>query len=96
LGSEGQRRFVVTWVDTPRYRDIGAGTFQVMLEEGSNAIVMQYLDVEFGDQRYDWGAAASIGVESPAGTVGTTFSVDTPVLVDYQGQRSLRFTPVLE
>lgn len=96
VGVEGQRRFIVTWLETPRFRDIGAGTFQVILEEGSNAIVMQYLDVEFGDVRYDWGAAATVGVESPSGLVGTTFAFDQPVLQAYQGQRSLWFTPVLE
>lgn len=96
IGEVGQQRFIVTWLDAPRFRDIGAGTFQIILEEGSNAIVMQYLDVEFGDARYDWGADATVGVEAPSGVVGTTFAFDQPVLAVYQGQRSLRFTPLLE
>ena len=94
VGEAPNRRFVVTWIDTSRFREIGAATFQIILEEGSNRIVYQYLDVYFDDERYDYGASATIGVESLNGTIATQFSYNTPILGLYEGQMSLVFTPL--
>ena len=94
VGQAPNRQFVVTWIDAARFNQVGAVTFQIILEESSNRIIFQYRDAFFDDDRYDYGSSATIGVESPAGTIGTQFSVDTAVLKPYEGQKSLVFTPV--
>ncbi|CAN5561458.1 hypothetical protein BH23CHL2_BH23CHL2_26180 [soil metagenome] len=94
VGEAPNRQFVATWIDAARFNRIGAATFQVILEEGSNRIIFQYQDVVFDDERYDYGASATIGLESLNGTIGIQFSFDKPVLEPYEGQRSIVFTPV--
>jgi hypothetical protein len=93
VGEAPNRQFVVTWIDAARFNQVGAVTFQIILEEGSNRIIYQYLDAYFDDERYDYGASATIGVESPSGALGAQFSFDAPVLGPYEGQMSLVFTP---
>ncbi len=94
VGEAPDRQFVVTWIDAARFNQVGAVTFQIILEEGSNRIIFQYLDVYFDDARYDYGASTTVGVESLNGTIGTQFSFDSPTLGPYEGQKSLVFTPV--
>lgn len=91
VGEAPERRLVVTYLDVARFNDIGGTSFQIVLEEGTNAIELAYLDTVFDDERYDYGASATIGVESPSGTVGTQFSFDEPSLRDYEGERTIRF-----
>ncbi len=94
VGEAPNRRFVATWIDTARFREIGAVTFQVILEEGTDQIVFQYLNVYFDDERYDYGGSATIGLETLNGTLGNQFSFDTPLLGPYEGQKSIVFTVV--
>lgn len=94
VGEAPNRRFVATWIDAARFNRIGAVTFQVILEEDTNRITMQYLDIFFDDDRYDYGASATIGVETLNGTLGTQFSFDSPVLGPYEGQKSIVFEVV--
>ena len=92
LGSAPNRKFVVAWVGVAHYSSPGAATFEVVLEEGTNAVVFQYQDVVFGDEFADYGVSATIGTENLAGTVGRKFSFDQAVLQPYQGTKSIRFT----
>ncbi len=94
LGESPNRRFVVGWIDAARFNQVGASTFQITLEEGTNRIIFQYQDVFFDDIRYDYGASATVGLESVNGTIGTQFSFNQPVLGPYEGKQSLVFTPV--
>jgi hypothetical protein len=92
FGEAPNRTFVVEWLDTPHYKDFGAGTFEIQLHEGSNDIEYQYVDTNFDISVYDYGAAATIGVENLTGTTGAQFAYDESVLADYDGQKGLRFT----
>ena len=94
VGDAPNRRFVVSWIDAARFNQIGAATFQIILEEGRNEIVFQYQDVSFDDGRYDYGASATIGLESTSGTIGIEFSHDTASLMPYEGEMAIVFTPV--
>ena len=89
VGEAPNRRFVASWIDVARFNRIGAATFQVILEEGTNRIIYQYQDVDFDDDRYNFGASTTIGLESPSGTIGNQFSFDSPVLAPYEGQKSI-------
>ncbi|RIK35687.1 MAG: hypothetical protein DCC58_20215, partial [Chloroflexi bacterium] len=68
VGDAPERRFVIAWYETPRYRMNGAATFEIILEEGSNAIEFHYLDTNFEFSVYNWGKAATIGIENQTGT----------------------------
>jgi hypothetical protein len=66
-GVPGARRFIVQWtkavgVDTL----VDTVTFQAVLHEGTNDIVLQYLDVDSGDAR-SFGAQATVGIRDTAG-----------------------------
>ena len=92
VGSAPNRRLVVSWVGVPHYRAPGPVSFQVVLEESTGAIVLAYLDTDHGDAGYDHGASATVGVESPDGSLATQFLYNEPRLASYQATRSLRFT----
>ncbi|PLX85489.1 MAG: hypothetical protein C0617_04130 [Desulfuromonas sp.] len=66
LGTTPNRRFVVQIDDTPRWPNTGSNTFQYILFEGSNTIVVNYLRAEVDSN-------TSIGVENADGTVGLAY-----------------------
>jgi subtilisin family serine protease len=92
VGSSPNRRFVVAWVDVAPYAGDGSATFQVVLEETTNDLVYQYQDVDFGDEFYDYGVSATVGVENFSGTVGKKFLYDQALLQPYEAAKALRFT----
>ena len=63
LGTAPTRRAVISWQDRPRFKNIGAGSFQVILYEDGD-LLMQYKDVIFGSPNYDNGQSATIGIHS--------------------------------
>ncbi|MHC1726945.1 MAG: C39 family peptidase [Syntrophobacteraceae bacterium] len=65
LGSSPSRRLVVQWTDVPHYfSDSGGwGTFQVILYEGSDHILFQYKDVDFGKVAHNFGMSATVGIQ---------------------------------
>jgi C1A family cysteine protease len=82
VGTAPNRKLVVSWVGVPHWSAPGSPvTFQVVLCEGSEDIVFQYLDVRPGDANYGGGRSATIGVENARGVVGTKYS--------YQGSTPL-------
>ena len=94
IGDAPNRRLVVSWIDVAHFNQIGAARFQVLLEEGTDRIIFQYQDINFNDERFDNGASATVGLESPAGTIGVEFSFNTPMLGPYRGAASLVYTPL--
>jgi subtilisin family serine protease len=90
-GSAPNRKFVVGWIGIPHWFG-NAATFEVILEEGTNAIVFQYQDTSFGNPDLDNGASGTVGVENLAGTVGEQFLHAESRLVGYPNAKSIRFT----
>ena len=82
LGIAPNRMFVVQWQDNQHYSSSPSGvTFQAILHEGSNEILFQYRDVDFGDQYYaNNGASATVGIEAPTGEVGLQYSYNEATL----------------
>ena len=91
-GTPPSRRFVVAWVGVPHFPSIGAATFEAVLEEGTNDVRFQYADVQFEDASLDYGASATVGLESPDGVIGRQFSFDQPSLRAYESAKAIRFT----
>ena len=57
------------------------GTFEMIIFEDSNAILMQYKDVDFGNAAFDHGASATVGLQdSPE--LGTQYSYNEPTIED--------------
>jgi len=61
-GTAPNRRFIIQWQDIPHTNDVGTATFQLILFEGSNEILFQYQDVDFGNTGLDEGNSASVGI----------------------------------
>lgn len=91
-GTAPNRRLTVAWVNVSHYHLGGNGTvsFQVILREGSDDVVLQYQDVVFGSAGYDYGASATVGVEGDDGIDGTQYSHLQARLSDAS---ALRFYP---
>ncbi len=90
LGTAPNRIFVVEWQDNQHYSSSTSGvTFEAILYEGSNSILFQYSDVDFGTVSgstgsdlppYNNGGSATVGIESPAGNVGLQYSYNQQVI----------------
>ncbi len=78
-GVAPNRMFIVEWYNRPHFSNIGSATFEVILFEGSNEILFQYEDVDFGNTTYDLGASATVGLNMDA-TTANQYSYNAPVL----------------
>lgn len=81
-GEAPNRRLTIAWVDVPHYSVGGAVSFEAILLEGSNEIIVQYRDVIFGASNYDAGGNATVGVENADGTDGMQYLYNQPLLAD--------------
>lgn len=81
------RRLTVSWVNVARNGVVGAVSFEATLYEGSNDIVFNHQDVVFGDDQYDFGANAVVGVEDPDGLDATVFLDHQRLLNDSTARR---------
>lgn len=82
IGSSPNRRFVVSWNGVPHHS--GAATtvsVQLVLDESTNLVTLNYLDTVTGDATSSQGIGATVGMENSTGTVGTSISVNTAGLL---------------
>lgn len=90
LGEEPNRKLVIEWKDNQHYYSSTSGiTSEAVLFEGSNNILFQYQDVDFGTVSgstssdlppYDHGGSATVGIEGPTGDVGLQYSFNEQVI----------------
>ncbi len=81
MGEAPRRRFVVSWVNVPKNSNSARMTFQILLEEGSNEIVFNYLEVQPNGTR-GAGRAATVGIQSPDATLAAQYAYNgEPVLL---------------
>jgi hypothetical protein len=74
-GTAPNRQFIAEWYDIDHISGTPTGaTFEVILCEGSDNILFQYSDVDFGVEDYDFGASATVGIENAGGTDGLQYS----------------------
>ncbi|MFM7067187.1 MAG: S8 family serine peptidase [Gammaproteobacteria bacterium] len=77
------RRFVVSWEAVPHFSaTTNPFSFQVVFEEGSSDVVMNYRDVLAGNTAYDRGMTATVGLEAQDGEFGTQVSFNNRSLSD--------------
>ena len=90
LGSAPNRTLVVEWYQRPHYSNVGAGTWEAILYEGTNVIEFHYLDTDFGNASYNAGVTATVGLNDSA-SVALQYSYNQAVITD---GLALRFAPV--
>ena len=83
LGSAPNRELVVEWRNLTHFVYGGNVTFQVVFKENSSDIVFNFQDVVFDSVGADYGASATIGIQTTAYSA-TTYSVLTPSLSNQQ------------
>jgi subtilisin family serine protease len=91
-GSPPDRRVTFEWYQVPHTLLVGAATFEATLYE-SGEIRFRYQDTDFGTAQYNAGASATVGVESPNGTVGRQFSFNQAVLTNGKTVACVPSTP---
>ncbi len=83
VGSAPHRRLVIEYSRTSRLssrNELGTpGEFEVILDEGSSLITLQYKDADFGHAEVDYGADATIGIQDTI-THGLQYGYNAPVL----------------
>ena len=80
LGTTPNRKLIVSWIGIRHADTPGPISFQATLEEGSNEIVLAYQDTLHGNTSHDHGASATVGIESPDGTIASQFLHNQPLL----------------
>jgi hypothetical protein len=80
-GTAPNRMAIIEWYNRPHFSNVGAATFEVILYEGSNEIKFQYLDTDFGNAAYDFGATATSGLNKD-GTTALQYSYNQAVLTN--------------
>lgn len=83
VGTYPNRRFVASWNNVRHaYVTGSAVTFQIVLEEATDTIVLQYADTSVGYAAYDRGGSATVGLESADGFFGTQVGYNRAVVGD--------------
>lgn len=94
IGSAPTRRFVVTWSNVPHVSSPSTMvTFQIVIEETTNAFVFNYLDATTGSAGSDLGAGATVGIESADGYEASVISHNAGNLANTSAYRC---TPYVE
>lgn len=74
---------MIQWDNIPHFPNTGAASFQLILDQSNGDILMQYLDVDFGEISYDNGASATVGLQQDS-SYGQQHSFNTPVIGNNQ------------
>ena len=100
LGSAPNRYCVITWKDVQRRSSaypFNQLTFQAILYENNNNIILQYKDCAVGDSAFNWGKSATVGIENSAGTVGLQYLYNgSPTGNLLASERAIRFFPTIK
>ncbi len=83
IGSAPNRKVVISWVNVGHYYSSTTRfTFQAILCEGTNDIIMQYLASGSTNYVYGGGRSATIGIENATGTEACRFSYNARSISD--------------
>ncbi len=92
IGEKPERKVVIIYQNMRRkgtnYQNPKAGiTFEIILQENGN-ILVQYLDVNCGDRRFNYGRSASVGIEDSTGNIGLEYLYgEGKIAHNYPGNR---------
>ena len=92
LGTAPNRRFVIQWDGVAHHNGANpgiAGSFEVILFEGTNVFEFHYSDLTFGEIEHDNGRSAIVGVQYDLSTVDLL----SIFAADIANNSAYRFTP---
>jgi VCBS repeat-containing protein len=82
IGSPGSQQFIIEWSNVPYFNagSTDGATIQLVLDEATGTVTINYLDVDFAgaSTTNDNGASATIGIQNGSGT-GYEFSQNTNI-----------------
>ncbi|MDP2643030.1 MAG: hypothetical protein Q8P62_04265 [Candidatus Peregrinibacteria bacterium] len=81
-GTVPNRTLTVSYLDVKTLNSPNGGTFQVILSESDDSIILQYQDSTFGGAGYDYGIIATIGIENSDGSDGLQRGYNQAVVSD--------------
>lgn len=88
VGTAPNRSYVVSWEGVPHYGNSASTiTAQLVLEEATGDVVLQYQDVLTGVVSNDRGASATVGIERSTGYQGTLISYNSASLANLSAYR---------
>ncbi|MGH7998699.1 MAG: PEP-CTERM sorting domain-containing protein [Brasilonema sp.] len=94
VGKPGHQRFITQWNSVEGFSDSPSPiTFQAVLFEGSNDILLSYLDVNSGDSR-SFGASSTVGIRDINGQTNgrnLQWSYNEPII---RNEQSIRFSSI--
>ncbi len=93
LGASPNARMVITWGNIRHYGESvtsAPATFQVVLDERTGTITMQYANVTFATSSYTGGGNATVGIENLDGSEGLQYSYNQASL---SANQALVFLP---
>jgi hypothetical protein len=79
VGTAPNRKVVVEWYNRPHYSNVGSATFEMILFENGN-IQYQYLDTDFGNASYNFGASATSGIRGADAANSLQYSFNQAML----------------
>ena len=82
-GTAPERMVIVQYNNVPHYFSTDSMSFEIVMYEDSDDILMQYADVNFGDPALDLGASATVGVQLYS-SYGQQYSCFESALSDQQ------------
>lgn len=83
IGSAPSRQLIVSFDGiNPYSNQANAISYQIILNETTGVIKLQYKDVDFGVATYGGGLGATVGIENSTGSDGLLYSFDQASLVD--------------
>ena len=83
---EPNRKLIIQYDNVPHFFTTETVSFEVILHQNSVDILMQYLDIDFGDPSYDNGATATVGLQRDSG-YGQQYSCSETALADQMAIR---------
>jgi Divergent InlB B-repeat domain len=86
----GTRRFVVEWSQAFPQNGTSGVTFEAILYEGTNQILLQYSNTTVGVTAFDKGASATAGIRGTASGQNLEWSFDSAVI---SNQSAIQFLP---
>ena len=81
VGTAPSRRFVVAWTAIPHYNaPMNPVSVQLVIDEGTGNLQMNYLDTDHGDPTLNAGGSATAGTEDALGELATLVSFNQALL----------------
>jgi len=91
LGTAPNRMLVIEWFNRPHFSNTGAATFEMILYEGKEEVLFQYLDTDFGNASYNHGISATVGIQGDPQAANNWFLQYSYLTASLHNNLAIRF-----